>query len=306
MYLKKYNLKNKIALVSGAGKGLGRACAIALAEAGCNLIIISRTKKDLDEVSRKIKKFKVKCKTFVCDITNYNDLKNIINKQPRIDILINNAGNNIPEHFTKVKTKNMEYLVKVNTIAAFNLAQLCTLKMIKLKNRKKVGGAIINMSSQMGHVGGPIRSVYNMTKFGLEGLTKGMSIDLAKYNIRVNTVCPTFVVTPMKKKKKKSKKFKKEVLGNIPLGRFAELSDVASAAVFLASDAALATSESSANLPRGILPKTSFLNFLLFFFFFFIGVTTKVGHTVFTLILYFARSIDIPLVSPSNPNLVML
>ena len=238
MYLKKYNLKNKIALVSGAGKGLGRACAIALAEAGCNLIIISRTKKDLDEVSRKIKKFKVKCKAFVCDITNYNNLKNIINKQPRIDILINNAGNNIPEHFTKVKTKNMEYLVKVNTVAAFNLAQLCTLKMIKLKNRKKVGGAIINMSSQMGHVGGPIRSVYNMTKFGLEGLTKGMSIDLAKYNIRVNTVCPTFVVTPMTRKFFKIKKFKKEVLGNIPLGRFAELSDVASAAVFLASDAA--------------------------------------------------------------------
>ena len=183
MYLKKYNLKHKVALVSGAGKGLGRACAIALAEAGCNLIIISRTKKDLDEVSRKIKKFKVKCKSYVCDITNYSSLKNIINKQSRIDILINNAGNNIPEHFTKVKTKNMEYLVKVNTIAAFNLAQLCTLKMIKLKNRKKVGGAIINMSSQMGHVGGPIRSVYNMTKFGLEGLTKGMSIDLSLIHI---------------------------------------------------------------------------------------------------------------------------
>ena len=238
MYLKKYNLKNKTALVSGAGKGLGRACAIALAEAGCDLIIISRTKKDLDEVAKQIRKFKVKCKSFVCDVTNYEDLKNIINKQTRIDILINNAGNNIPEHFTKVKRKNMEYLVKVNTIASFNLAQLCTLKMIKLKNRKKVGGAIVNMSSQMGHVGGPIRSVYNMTKFGLEGLTKGMSIDLAKYNIRVNTVCPTFVVTPMTKVFLKSKKFKKEVLENIPLGRFAELSDVASAAVFLASDAA--------------------------------------------------------------------
>ena len=72
----------------------------------------------------------------VCDITNYNDLKNIINKQSRIDILINNAGTNIPEHFTKVKTKNMEHLVKINTIAAFNLAQLCSLKMIKSKNRK--------------------------------------------------------------------------------------------------------------------------------------------------------------------------
>ena len=238
MFLKKYNLKNKTSLVSGAGKGLGRACAIALAEAGSNLIIVSRTKKDLEEVSKKIKKYRVKCKAFVCDITKYAQIKNIINSQKRIDILINNAGNNIPEHFTKVKTKDMEYLVKINTIAAFNLAQLCANKMIELKNRKKVGGSIVNMSSQMGHVGGPIRSVYNMNKWGLEGLTRGMAVDLAKYNIRVNTVAPTFVVTPMTKKFLKNKKFKKETLNNIPLGRFAEMSEIASAVVFLASDAA--------------------------------------------------------------------
>ena len=238
MFLKKYNLKDKTAVVSGAGKGLGRACAIALAEAGANLVIISRTKKDLNEVSKIIKKYKSKCRSYICDITNYDQIKSIINKQDRIDILINNAGNNIPEHFTKVKTKNMEYLVKINTIASFNLAQLCTLKMIKYKHRKKIGGAIVNMSSQMGHVGGPIRSVYNMNKWGLEGLTKGMAIDLAKYNIRVNTVCPTFVVTPMTKKFLKNKKFKNDTLSNIPLGRFAEMSEIASAVVFLASDAA--------------------------------------------------------------------
>jgi len=238
MYLKKYNLKNKVALVSGAGKGLGRACALALAEAGANLIIISRTQKDLDQVARIVKKFKSKCKTYVCDITNYNDLKNIINKQSRIDILINNAGTNIPEHFTKVKTKNMERLVKLNTIAVFNLAQLTSIKMIKTKNRKKIGGAIVNMSSQMGHVGGRIRSVYNMNKFGIEGLTKGMAIDLAEYNIRVNSVAPTFVVTPMTKNFLKNKKFKRDTLNSIPLGRFAEMSEIASAVVFLASDAA--------------------------------------------------------------------
>jgi len=237
MYLKKINLKNKTAVVTGSGKGIGRACAIALAEAGADLIIISRTKKDLDEVSKTIRKFKSKCSAHICDINNYYQIKKIINKQKKIDILVNNAGINIPEYFTKVKKKNMEKIVKINTISTFHLAQLCTLKMLKFKNRKKIGGSIINMSSQMGHVGGPIRSVYNMTKFGLEGLTKGMAIDLAKHNIRVNTICPTFVETPMVKKFFKNKKFKREVVKNIPLGRVASVADVATAVTFLASDA---------------------------------------------------------------------
>ena len=105
MYLKKINLRDKTALVTGAGKGIGKACAIALAEAGANLIIISRTKKDLDKVSRIIKKFKSQCSCFVCDVTNYNQIKKIINKQKKIDVLVNNAGTNIPEHFTKVQKK---------------------------------------------------------------------------------------------------------------------------------------------------------------------------------------------------------
>ena len=238
MYLKKINLKNKTALVTGAGKGIGRACAIALAEAGADLVIISRTDKDLSKVYKIIKRLKSKCRFFVCDVTNYNQLKNIINKQKKIDILVNNAGTNIPEHFTKIKKKNMEYLVKLNTISTFHVAQLSTLKMLETKNRKKIGGSIINISSQMGHVGGEIRSVYNMTKFGLEGLTKGMAIDLAKNNIRVNTICPTFVKTPMTKKFFTNKKFKKEVIDKIPLGRIADVSEIATAVAFLASDAA--------------------------------------------------------------------
>ena len=153
MYLKKISLKNKTALVTGAGKGIGKACAIALAEAGANLIIISRTKKDLEKVSKIIKRFNSNCVYYVCDVTNYHQIREIVNKQRKIDVLVNNAGSNIPEHFTKVQKKNMEKLVKLNTIATFNLAQLCTIKMLEKKNRKKVGGSIINMSSQMGHVG---------------------------------------------------------------------------------------------------------------------------------------------------------
>ena len=234
--LKKIDLKNKTALVTGAGKGLGKACSIALAEAGAKVIILSRTKSDLDIVSKIINKTKGSSKSFVCDVTQLEELKNILKKITRLDILVNNAGNNRPEHFTKVKQENMEYLTNLNMKAAFNVAQLCSQKMIKAKNRKKIGGSIIHMSSQLGKVGCEGRNVYNMNKFGVEGLARGMAVELAEYNIRVNTVCPTFVETPMVKKFFKNKKFKNQMLRNIPLGRVAQESDVATAVAFLAAD----------------------------------------------------------------------
>ena len=233
---KKINLKNRTALVTGAGKGLGKACAIGLAEAGAKVIIVSRTLSDLTKVEKLIKETKGSCLKFECDITDLDNFKKILKKIKRLDILVNNAGNNRPEHFTKVKKENMEYLVELNMKAAFNVAQMCSQKMVELKSRKKIGGSIINMSSQLGRVGAPIRSVYNMTKFGLEGLTRGMALELGKYNIRVNTVCPTFVATPMVKEFFKDKKFKKQVLENIPLGRLAGENDVSTAVAFLAAD----------------------------------------------------------------------
>ena len=234
--LKKINLKNKIALVTGAGKGLGKACAIALAEAGAKVIILSRTKSDLVSVSKIIKRTKGSSKSFVCDVTKVEEFKNILKKINRLDILVNNAGNNRPEHFTKVKQENMEYLTNLNMKAAFNVAQLCSQKMVEAKNRKKIGGSIIHMSSQLGKVGCEGRNVYNMNKFGIEGLARGMAVELAAYNIRVNTVCPTFVETPMVKKFFKNKKFKNKMVKNIPLGRVAKESDVATAVAFLAAE----------------------------------------------------------------------
>ena len=234
--LKKINLKNKIALVTGAGKGIGKACAIALAEAGAKVIILSRTESDLVSVSKIIKKTKGSSKSFVCDVTQVEEFKNILKKISRLDILVNNAGNNRPEHFTEVKQENMEYLTNLNMKAAFNVAQLCSKKMVEAKNRKKIGGSIIHMSSQLGKVGCEGRNVYNMNKFGIEGLARGMAVELAAYNIRVNTVCPTFVETPMVKKFFKNKKFKNKMVKNIPLGRVAKESDVATAVAFLAAE----------------------------------------------------------------------
>ena len=251
MYLQKFEVKNKTALVTGAGKGIGKASAIALAEAGADLIIVSRTLNDLNKVKKQINKLKRKCSVFKCDVSNPAEVKSVFKQINSLDILVNNAGTNRPDHFTKIKKEDMDYVVDLNIKAAFYVAQMATKVMLKSKNRKTKGGSIINMSSQLGKVGAPLRSVYNMTKFGVEGLTKGMAIDLAKHNIRVNSVCPTFVETPMVKKFFKDKNFKKSVIENIPLGKVATESDIASAVVYLASDAASMITGSSLVIDGG-------------------------------------------------------
>ncbi len=251
MYLQKFEIKKKTALVTGAGKGIGKASAIALAEAGADLIILSRTKSDLDKVKKQIVKLKRNCQIYVCDVSNYDEVKSVFKEIKKIDILINNAGTNRPDHFVKIKKEDMDYVVDLNIKAAFHVAQMGAKIMIKSKNRKSIGGSIINMSSQLGKVGAPIRSIYNMTKFGIEGLTRGMALDLAKNNIRVNSICPTFVETPLVKNFFKDKKFKKAVMDNIPLGRLATESDIATAVVYLASNASSMMTGSSLVIDGG-------------------------------------------------------
>jgi NAD(P)-dependent dehydrogenase (short-subunit alcohol dehydrogenase family) len=234
-FLKNINLKGKVAVVTGATKGIGRSTAISLHHVGASIVAIGRNKSDLNSLKKKLKT-RVKC--IECDVNNYEKIRKEINNLKKIDILINNAGTNLPEPFLKVKKSSLDMLLEVNTKSAFNIAKICTDKILKLKNRKKVGASIINTSSMFGLVAGPNRTVYSMTKFGIEGLTKGMAVDLAKFNIRVNSVCPTFVATPRAKKYLANKEFKKYALKNIPLGRIATESDVATAITFLSSDAA--------------------------------------------------------------------
>ena len=234
-FLKDINLKGKVAVVTGATKGIGRSTAIALHQVGAFVVAIGRNKNEIKSLKKRLK---TRIQSIECDINDYEKISKAIDKIKKIDILVNNAGTNLPEPFLKVKKSSLETLLQINTKAAFNMAKLCTDKMLKYRNRKKVGGSIIHTSSMFGLVAGPNRTVYSMTKFGIEGLTKGMAVDLAKYNIRVNSVCPTFVATPRAKKYLANKKFKRYALNNIPLGRIATESDVATAITYLSSNAA--------------------------------------------------------------------
>ena len=235
MYIKNINFNNKNVLITGAGKGLGKACALAMAERGAKVVALSRTLKDLDNLEKLVKKTKGKINKVICDVTNYQELIATMNKIKRIDVLVNNAGTNIPELFKDVRQESLDKLINLNLKAAFNVAQLVVKNMLKNKIKH---GSIVHLSSQLGHVSMEGRSVYSMTKFGIEGLTRGMALELAKKNIRVNAVCPTYVQTPLVQKVFKNKKFKQLVLSRIPMGKTAKEIDIASAVCFLASPAA--------------------------------------------------------------------
>jgi NAD(P)-dependent dehydrogenase (short-subunit alcohol dehydrogenase family) len=233
-----FRLDGRTALVAGAGRGLGRAAAEALARAGADLALMSRNRGELEEVAAVAKAAGVKSEILVCDVTDTAAMKRAIGGLARVDVLLNNAGGNLPEPFVDVSEERLDKILNLNVRAAFLVAQAAVKKMLEHSDRKSRGGSIINMSSQMGHVGAPNRTVYCMTKHALEGLTKAMAVELAPHNIRVNSIGPTFIETPMTRPFFEKAEFKKWVLDRIPLGRLGQLDEVASTVVFLASPAA--------------------------------------------------------------------
>ncbi|MFL6571752.1 MAG: SDR family NAD(P)-dependent oxidoreductase, partial [Burkholderiales bacterium] len=184
-----------------------------------------------------------KAKAIACDVTDSQCVKKVFAALPSLDVLVNNAGSNIPEPFVEVSEEHFDRLLGLNVRAAFIVAQAAARKMLASPNR--YARAIINMSSQMGHVGAVNRSVYCLTKHALEGLTKAMALELAPHGIRVVSVAPTFVETPLTKPWLDTPDFGRWVRERIPSGEVGQVEDVAAAVVFAASPAAALVTGSS-------------------------------------------------------------
>ena len=227
-------LDGKTAVITGAGRGLGRGCALALAELGAHVVAAARSAGELEDLAAEIRADGGTAEAAVLDVTDSDAVRRLFVGLPRVDVLVNNAGWNRPQHIFEVEEAVLDAMLALNVKAAFIAAQAAARRMAEAGE----GGAIVNMSSQMGHVGGPERTVYCATKHALEGMTKAMAIELAPHRIRVNTVGPTFVETPLAGPFLQNPEFREFVLGSIPLGRLGEVAEVAAAVAFLASPAA--------------------------------------------------------------------
>lgn len=221
-------LSGKRAVVTGGSKGLGRAICVALAQAGAHVTAVAR---DADALSALADEYPP-IQTWQADVTDPDFGGQLA--QRAVDILVNNAGMNKPMPMIDVPSGILDEMLSLNVKAAYLAAQGAARSMILAGN----GGVVINMTSQMGHVGSPGRTVYCMTKHALEGLTKAMAVELAPHNIRVNSVAPTFIETPMTGPMLAKPAFRAFVDAMIPLGRIGKPEDVAAAVVYLSSPAA--------------------------------------------------------------------
>ena len=229
-----FRLDGKRALVTGASRGLGRACAAALAEAGARVVLVARGRDALGRVAGEIEAAGGAAETLPLDIADVARATAALAALGPVDILVNNAGGNRPDALLDVTAEDFDAVMGINVRGAYFCAQAVAREMVAARR----GGVIINMSSQMGHVGGPRRTVYCASKHAIEGMTKAMAMDLAPHDIRVNAIGPTFIATPMTLPFLDDPAFREDTLNRIALGRLGQLSDVMGAVVFLASDAA--------------------------------------------------------------------
>ena len=228
-----FRLDGRRALVTGAGRGIGLAAASALADAGAHVTLAARTITEIEQAAEAIRARGQEADALALDVTDIAAVRTALAAREPYQVLVNNAGMNRPKMLPDVTIDDFDTIMALNVRAAFFMAQTVALRLLKTK----LPGSIINISSQMGHVGAARRSVYCASKHAMEGFTKAMAIELAPHNIRVNSLGPTFLETPMTRPFFENKAFRDEVLSKIKLGRLGQLEELTGAIVFLASDA---------------------------------------------------------------------
>ena len=228
-----FRLDNKTALITGASSGIGLGCAVALAEAGAHVVVSARSSDKLNAVVDTIKAKGLSAEAMVMDVADTNLVQEIIDSKGPFDILVNSAGLGRHSPSKDTSIEDFEAVMNVNLRGAYFVTQAVANGLI---NAKKTG-SLINISSQMGHVGGIDRAVYSASKHAVEGFTKAMAIEWGPHQIRVNTICPTFIRTPLTQSTFDNPDRKEWIESKIKIGRIGEVEDIMGAVVFLASDA---------------------------------------------------------------------
>ena len=242
-----FSLNGKRALVTGAGRGLGLAVSHGLAQAGAHVTLCARNQAELSRAVESIQSRGGMAQALVADVTDVQGFSDTLTDLPAFDILVNNAGMNRPKPLTDVTTDDYDAVMGLNVRAAIFVAQAVAQKMLD----NGVQGSIINMSSQMGHVGAANRTLYCASKWAIEGFSKALAIELAPHGIRVNTVCPTFIETPMTAPMLADKAFMANVLTKIKLGRVGQPEDIVGGVIYLASRASSLVTGSSLMIDGG-------------------------------------------------------
>jgi NAD(P)-dependent dehydrogenase (short-subunit alcohol dehydrogenase family) len=240
-------LDGRNALVTGAGRGIGAAAATALAEAGARVTLCARTASEIEELAAALRDRGFAAQPLPLDVTDIDGFRAAIDAAEPFNIFVNNAGTNRPNLFVDVPIADFDLVMNLNVRAAYFAAQAVTRRLIAARK----GGSIINISSQMGHVGAANRSLYCASKWAMEGFSKAMAVELGQHGIRVNTLCPTFIETPMTRPFLENAAFKESVLSKIKLGRLGTVEDLMGAVVFLSSDASSLMTGSSLVIDGG-------------------------------------------------------
>ena len=220
------SFKNKIVLITGAARGIGRATALEFAKQDAKVIAVSRTENDLNDLQ---KEYPNNIEIWPFDITGDAFFKEMSTLK-KLDVCINNAGINRPKLIEDVDDETLDLMLNLNVRATFRTSKHAV-KIMKNNNK----GVIINVTSQMGHIGSPTRTVYCLTKHAVEGLTKALAVEVAPSNIRVCSIAPTFADTPMTKPMFEDEKFKNFVYGMIPMKKLVDVQDIVDGILYLCS-----------------------------------------------------------------------